>query len=139
MLFHLALFPHHIFHSCYRFYHLHLPSYHQRKCHLGIQTIPLIIFHSCHHLYHIHLPLSNQGKFHLGILPLFPHHFFNSCHIFYHLHLPPSHQGKFHLCHIWELPVTHYHKVIVIYPYPFLEVITQFFSCIIFVNGCICI
>ena len=27
----------------------------------------------------------------------------------------------------------------VIYPYPFFVVITQLFSCIIFINGCICI
>ena len=41
--------------------------------------------------------------------------------------------------HIWELPVLHYHKIMVIYPYPFLVVIIQLFSCIIFINGCICI
>ena len=41
--------------------------------------------------------------------------------------------------HIWELPVIHYHKIMVIYHYPFLVVITQLFSCIIFINGCICI
>ena len=28
--------------------------------------------------------------------------------------------------HIWELPVIHYHKVMVIYPYPFLVAITHF-------------
>ena len=30
--------------------------------------------------------------------------------------------------HRWELPVLHYHKIMVIYPYPFLVVITQLFS-----------
>ena len=30
--------------------------------------------------------------------------------------------------HIWELPVLHYHGIMVIYPYPFLVVITQLFS-----------
>ena len=30
--------------------------------------------------------------------------------------------------HKWELPVLHYHKIMVIYPYPFLVVIAQFFS-----------
>ena len=41
--------------------------------------------------------------------------------------------------HKWELPVLHYHKIMVIYPYPFLVVITQLFSCIILINYCICI
>ena len=39
----------------------------------------------------------------------------------------------------WELTVLHYHKIMVIYPYPFLVVITPFFSWIIFINDCICI
>ena len=30
--------------------------------------------------------------------------------------------------HRWELTVLHYHKIMVIYPYPFLVVIAQFFS-----------
>ena len=30
--------------------------------------------------------------------------------------------------HIWGLPVLHYHKIMVIYPYPFLVVMTQLFS-----------
>ena len=42
-----------------------------------------------------------------------------------------------HPYHRWELPVPHYHKIMVIYLYPFLVVVTQFFSCIIFVNDCI--
>ena len=41
--------------------------------------------------------------------------------------------------HRWELPVLHYHKIMGIYPYPFFVVINQLFSCIIFINGCICI
>ena len=41
--------------------------------------------------------------------------------------------------HVWEQPVLHYNKVMVIYPYPFLVVLTQFFPWIIFINGCICI
>ena len=41
--------------------------------------------------------------------------------------------------HRWELPVLHYHEIMVIYHYPFFEVITQLFSCIIFINDCICI
>ena len=41
--------------------------------------------------------------------------------------------------HIWELPVYHYHEIMVIYTYPFLVVITLLFSCIIFINDCICI
>ena len=39
----------------------------------------------------------------------------------------------------WELPVLRYHKIMVIYPYPFLVVITQLFSCILFINNGICI
>ena len=39
--------------------------------------------------------------------------------------------------HRWDLPVLHYHEIMVIYPYPFLVVITQLFSCIIFINDCI--
>ena len=39
----------------------------------------------------------------------------------------------------WELPVSYYHKIIVIYPYPFLVVINLFFSWIIFINDYICI
>ena len=30
--------------------------------------------------------------------------------------------------HRWDLPVLHYHEIMVIYPYPFLVVITQLFS-----------
>ena len=41
--------------------------------------------------------------------------------------------------HRWDLPVLYYHKMIVIYPYPFLVAITQLFSWIIFINYCICI
>ena len=41
--------------------------------------------------------------------------------------------------HRWELPILHYHRIIEIYPYPFLMVITLFLSWIIFVNNCICI
>ena len=40
-----------------------------------------------------------------------------------------------HGCHGNELPVLHYHKIRVIYPYPFLVVINQLFSWIIFMNG----
>ena len=39
--------------------------------------------------------------------------------------------------HRWDLPVLSYHKIMVIYPYPFLVVITQLFSWIIFINDCI--
>ena len=41
--------------------------------------------------------------------------------------------------HRWELPVIHYHKIMVIYHYPFVVVIIQFFSWIILINDCICI
>ena len=41
--------------------------------------------------------------------------------------------------HRWDLPILCYHEIMIIYPYPFLVVITQFFSYIIFINGCICI
>ena len=41
--------------------------------------------------------------------------------------------------HRWGLSVLHYHEIIVIYPYPFLVVITLLFSFIIFVNYVICI
>ena len=41
--------------------------------------------------------------------------------------------------HRWELPVLHYHKIMVIYPHPFVVVITQLFSWIIFINDYICI
>ena len=41
--------------------------------------------------------------------------------------------------HKRELPVLHYHKIMVIYPYPFLVVIDQFLSWIIFMNNRICI
>ena len=41
--------------------------------------------------------------------------------------------------HRWELPVLHYQKIMAIYPYPFLVVITQLFSWIIFIHDCICI
>ena len=38
-----------------------------------------------------------------------------------------------------ELPVIPYHKIMVMYPYPFLVVITQLFSWKIFIHECICI
>ena len=41
-----------------------------------------------------------------------------------------------HRCY---LPVLHYHKIMVIYLYPFLVVVTQLFSWIIFITDCICI
>ena len=44
--------------------------------------------------------------------------------------------GVGHRC---ELPVIHYHQIMVIYPYPLLVVITQFFYSITFINDCICI
>ena len=43
------------------------------------------------------------------------------------------------IVHRWELSVLHYHEIMVIYPYPFLVVITQLFSCIVFINDFICI
>ena len=43
------------------------------------------------------------------------------------------------LGHVWELPVLHYHEIMVIHPYPFLVAITQLLSWIIFINDCICI
>ena len=30
--------------------------------------------------------------------------------------------------HRWDLPVLRYHEILVIYPYPFLVIITQLFS-----------
>ena len=38
-----------------------------------------------------------------------------------------------------ELPVLRYHKIFLIYLYPFLVVIILLISCIIFINDCICI
>ena len=38
-----------------------------------------------------------------------------------------------------NLSVLCYHTIMVIYPYPFFVVITQFFSWIILINDCICI
>ena len=49
----------------------------------------------------------------------------------------PPFQERYH--HRWDLPVLRYHKIMVIYPYPFLVVITQLFSWITFINDCICI
>ena len=59
-------------------------------------------------------------------------------HIFFTINVD---LGDYNTClkHIWDLPVLRYHKIMVIYPYPFLVVITQLFSCIIFNNDCICI
>ena len=41
--------------------------------------------------------------------------------------------------HTWKLTVLHYNKIMLIYLYPFLLVITQFFTCIICIIDCICI
>ena len=41
--------------------------------------------------------------------------------------------------HRWELPVLHYHEIMVLYPYYFLVVITQLFTWIIFIHDCVCI
>ena len=41
--------------------------------------------------------------------------------------------------HRWDLLALRYHEMMVIYPYPFLLVINQLFSCIIFINDGICI
>ena len=48
---------------------------------------------------------------------------------------------KFHCRrrHRWDLPVLRYHEIMVIYPYPFLVVITLLLSWIIFINDFICI
>ena len=40
----------------------------------------------------------------------------------------PSVVGPGNLAHRWDLPVLHYHKIMIIYPYPFLVVITLLFS-----------
>ena len=55
-----------------------------------------------------------------------------------------TYQGMFliqrrNVYHKWELPVLHYKKIMIIHPYPFFVAMTQLFSCIIFINGCICI
>ena len=55
------------------------------------------------------------------------------------LHVRPNYSGIGVWRHIWKLPVLHYWKIMAIYPYPFLVVINQFFSCIIFIKGCISI
>ena len=47
--------------------------------------------------------------------------------------------GRLSLQHIWELPVLHNHKIMVIYPYPFFMVINQLFYWILFICYCICI
>ena len=41
--------------------------------------------------------------------------------------------------HKWQLTFLRYHEIMVIYHYPFLVVITQLFSGIIFINDYICI
>ena len=41
--------------------------------------------------------------------------------------------------HSWELPVIHYHKILVTFPSHFLVVITRLFSWIILINDCKCI
>ena len=41
--------------------------------------------------------------------------------------------------HRRELPVLHYHKIMAIYPYPFLVVIIHLLSWIKIINSCICI
>ena len=41
--------------------------------------------------------------------------------------------------HRWELTILCYHKIMTIYPYPFLVLITQLFSFIIIFIDCICI
>ena len=41
----------------------------------------------------------------------------------------PSNISPRHTCyHMWELPVLHYHDIMVIFPYPFLVVITKLLS-----------
>ena len=56
---------------------------------------------------------------------------------FSNAHFPGSNILQYTANHRWDLPVLHYHKIMVIYPYPFLVVITQFFSWVIFINCCI--
>ena len=53
--------------------------------------------------------------------------------------LLPSYLAQSALQHGWGLPVLYYHKIMAIYPYSFLVVITLLSSCIIFINGYICI
>ena len=54
--------------------------------------------------------------------------FDNPCTVFNHSFL------ERYARHIWELPVLCYHEIMVMYPYPFLVLSTQLFSCIIFIN-----
>ena len=49
--------------------------------------------------------------------------------------IPPNSHPLRH--HRWDFPVLRYHKIMVIYLYPFLVVITQLFSWMIFINDCI--
>ena len=39
--------------------------------------------------------------------------------------------------HRWYLPVLRYREIMVIYSYPFLEVVTLLFSWVIFISDCI--
>ena len=66
--------------------------------------------------------------------PLKLHHIFGCRHFRNSTHITSAADN-----HRWDLPVLHYHKIMVIYPYPFLVVMTQLFSWIIFINDCICV
>ena len=50
---------------------------------------------------------------------------------------PPQHLQHHTRNHIWELNFLHYHEIMVLYPYPFLVLITLFFSWIVFIHYCI--
>ena len=63
----------------------------------------------------------------------------SQCTMKIHLHMSSITRLQPNVRHIWDLPVLHYHKIIVIYPYPCFVVITQLFSRIIFINDWICI
>ena len=71
---HSDFFSHHLFNSCHLFYHLHLPTSLQGKCHLGIQYLsPHHYLHSFHHFYNLHFAQFQQGECHQDIRPLLPH------------------------------------------------------------------
>ena len=64
-----------------------------------------------------------------------PHNQFN----LFHMKLHNNTRQYLEICkdgvnHRWEFPILHYQRIMVIYPYPFLVVITQLLSCMISIN-----
>ena len=99
---------------------------------IGNNTYPL-------HFFHVHKTLKTRNYHKVNIKCFWSIRLYNpfTQNIGLEVQFESSDEKSDTEDHIWELPVLRYHKIMVIYLYPFFMVITQFSSYIILINYCI--